>query len=172
MKLSYNKADLGGGIGAYLGGSGNVTLIVSSCDFFNEIALNGGGGMHIEVNMMQSANILLSDVKLSHNKAVWGGGIDAYLNDSGNVALNISSCDFFNGAALNNGGGMYIELNTMQSTSILLNDLKLSHNKADRGAGISAWFLSNDGDATLTGKQGLEYGTVSLTVSLRCGTTL
>ena len=37
----------------------------------------------------------------------------------------------------------------MQSTNILLNDLKLSHNKADQGAGILAWFLSNDGVATL-----------------------
>ena len=72
------------------------------------------------------------------------------MEGSGNVTLHVSNCDFFNGTALHGGGGgMYIEVNMMQSTNILLNDLKLSHNKADQGAGILAWFLSNDGVATL-----------------------
>ena len=150
LKLSHNKAAInGGGIDAYLKGNGNVTLNVSSCDFFNGIALKYGGGMYIEVNMMQSAKILLNDLKLSHNKADNGGGIDAYLKGNGNVTLNVSNCDFFNGTALKYGGGMYIEVTVMQSANILLNDLKLSHNKADQGAGIAAWFYSNDGDATL-----------------------
>ena len=140
LKLSKNKAAVyGGGIDAILEGSGNVTLTVSSCDFFNGTALNGGGGMHIDVNMMQSTNILLNNLKLSHNKADWGAGIAAYLNGSGNVRLNVSSCDFFNGTALNGGGGLSIGVNMMQSTNILLNHLKLSHNKADYGGGIYAY---------------------------------
>ena len=41
--------------------------------------------------------------------------------------------EFVNGTALNGGGGMYIEVNMMQSTNILLNNLNLSHNKAELG---------------------------------------
>ena len=147
LKLSQNKAFYGGGIDANLKGSGNVTLNVSNCDFFNGTALIGGGGMYIKGDMMQSTNILLNNLKLSHNKAIYGGGIDATWKGSGNVTLNVNDCDFFNGTALF-GGGMYIEVN-MQSANILLNNLILSHNKADYGAGIKAWFFSNDGDATL-----------------------
>ena len=147
--FSQNKALYGGGIVAILEGSGNVTLIVSSCDFLNGTALHGGGGMYIGVHMMQSTNILLNDLKLSHNKAAdWGGGIDAYLEGSGNVALNVSNCEFFNGTALHGGGGIYIKVNMMQSTNILLNDLKLSQNKADYGGGIDA-YLGGSGNVTL-----------------------
>ena len=148
LKFSKNEAVYGGGIGALLRGSGNVTLTVSSCDLFNGTALKSGGGLNIEVNMMQSANILLNDLIFSYNKADYGGGIAAFVRGSGNVALNVSNSDFFNGTALH-GGGMYIEVNMMQSTNIPLNHSELSHNKADDGAGISAWFLSNDGIATL-----------------------
>ena len=148
LTFSHNKADLGGGIDAYLNGSGNVTLNVSRCDFVNGTALNGGGGMFIEVKMMQSTNILLNNLKLSHNKADWGAGIDAYLNDSGNVTLTVSSCDFFNGTALNGGGGRYIEVKMIQSTNIQLNDLTFSHNKADLGGGIDA-YLNGSGNVTL-----------------------
>ena len=146
LRFSRNKADHGGGIYAYLAGSGNVALKVSNCDFFNGTTSNYGGGMYIKVRM--TSIILLNDLKFSHNKADWGGGIYASL-ESGNVALNVSNCDFFNGTALKSGGGIYI-WNLIHLANILLNHLKLSQNKANRGAGISAWFLNkNDGNATL-----------------------
>ena len=148
LKFSHNKADHGGGIYTFLEGSGNVALIVSNCDFFNGTALNYGGGLEIHVKRIQSANITLNDLKLSQNKADWGGGLYVYLEGSGNVTLNVSNCDFFNGTALKSGGGIYI-WNVIQLANILFNHLKLSQNKANRGAGISAWFLSNDGVATL-----------------------
>ena len=148
LTFSHNKADYGGGIYAFLKGSGNVALIVSNCDFFNGTALNGsGGGMYIEGNIMQSANILLKDLKFSHNKADYGGSIYAYLTGSGNVALIVSNCDFFNGTALY-GGGMRIEGNMIQSANILLNDLRFSHNKADYGGGIYA-YLTGSGNVAL-----------------------
>ena len=138
LKLSHNKAVYGGGIIAILVGSGNVTLIVSNCDFFNGTALYNGGGMNLDVNMMQLANILLNNLKLSQNKADNGGGIYAQLEGSRNVTVNVSNCDFFNGTALYNGGGMNLEVNMMQLANILLNNLKLSQNKADNGGGIYA----------------------------------
>ena len=71
---------------------------------------------------IEGANILLKDLKFSQNKATWGGSIYAYLTGSGNVTLNVSNCDFFNGTALY-GGGMRIKGNMIQSANILLNNL-------------------------------------------------
>ena len=88
----------------------------------------GGGGGLILVTSGQEfvkANVLFNHLKLSHNNAMWGGGLGADLHGTGNVTLVISNCVLFNGSA-HNAGGLYLFVKiqsviTIESTNFVGN---------------------------------------------------
>ena len=146
LQFSHNTAGhYGGGVSTELQSS-QLVLVVSNCVFVNGTA-NYGGGMFFSI---QSAYILLKNLTLSHNKAGrTGGGIYVSFNqDTGNpqvshVTLVVSECSFFNGTALQDGGGMYfVSDGTLDMVNITLNNLTLSHNKAYYTGGLAAQLLS------------------------------
>ena len=152
LQFSHNTAGYsGGGVSTQLHGNGNVTLLVSNCDFFNGNALkHDGGGMLLEADT-QSANIKLKNLTFSYNIAGdSGGGISLHLSgDNSNVTLFVSDCSFFNGTALHyQGGGMYLE-SKAQLAKMMLNNLKLSHNKAGESGGAMSTRVSGSCNATL-----------------------
>ena len=103
--------------------------------------------MEVEYTLskIQSANITLTNLTLSHNKARdSGGGISTRLSGNGHVTLIVSNCYFFNETGLIDGGGMYIE-DVTQSAYIILNNLTLLDNS---GGGFSA-DLDGNGNVTL-----------------------
>ena len=112
LQFLHNEAGyLGGGIASRLSGNGDITLVISNCDFSNGTALNhDGGGMYFDIEI-QSANIQLSKLTFSHNKAHdSGGGISTHLSGNGNVTFVVSNCVFFNGTTFDyDGGGIYLE---------------------------------------------------------------
>ena len=85
LKLSFNNlkfwhskaAEEGGGISGHFLGSGNVTLVVSNCIFFNGTAIFGGGmSLLIDVEVKESFNLIIDNTE--------------FLNNSGGVASDIS----------------------------------------------------------------------------------
>ena len=78
LEYSHNKADLGGGgLAAVLKGNGDVTLVISSCVFFNGSA-KYGGGINIYVSI-QSANIAIENTDF----------VDNYGQNTGEMNINI-----------------------------------------------------------------------------------
>ena len=82
----------------------------------NEGGGGGGGGLFLATSSQEfvKAYVLFNHLKLSHNKAISGGGLAAILQGNGNVTLVISNCDLFNGSAEYDGGGLWL-LVSMQS---------------------------------------------------------
>ena len=71
LYFSYNKgAEQGGGMSAYFFGSGNVTLVVSNCIFFNGTS-TFGGGMNLLIKV-QSFSLIIDNTVFLNN---YGGGV-------------------------------------------------------------------------------------------------
>ena len=97
----------------------------------------GGGGGLILVTSGQEfvkANVLFNHLKLSHNNAMWGGGLGADLHGTGNVTLVISNCVLFNGSA-HNAGGLYLFVKIQSVITIESTDFVDNH----RGDSDNHW---------------------------------
>ena len=94
-----------------------------------------GGGLLLSTSGQEfvKANVLFNHLKLSHNKAISGGGLAADLQGNGNVTLVISNCVLFNGSA--DGGGLWLIVTiqsaviTIESTDFVDNHLGDNHNQ-------------------------------------------
>ena len=101
----------------------------------------GGGGIYLGTfNEFFQVKMLFNHLKLSHNKAGWGGGLTANLYGSGNVTLVISNCVFFNGSAIHGGGiRMKVEI---QSAAITIENTDLVDNNGQYTAEIDIAILT------------------------------
>ena len=151
LKISFNNLKFsnatgrGGGISANLSGSGNVTLVVSNCTFFNGTATYGGG---IEAYFDGSGNVTLvvSNCTFFNGTAAYGGGIAAYFDGSGNVTLVVSNCTFFNGTAAY-GGGILAYFDGSGNVTLVVSNCTFFNGTATNGGGIAAYF---DGSGNVT----------------------
>ena len=101
LKFSYNKAaQQGGGMTASLLGSGNVTVVVRNCIFFNGTG-TFGGGMNLIIQI-QSFNLIIDNTE--------------FLNNSGGVASDIS-IDLSNKDLFDNNRVLISMLNSTVSTN-------------------------------------------------------
>ena len=72
LKLSHNKASLGGGLAADLQGNGDVTLVISNCVLFNGSAMHyGGGGLWLLVKIQSVITIESTDFVDNHSNDIY-----------------------------------------------------------------------------------------------------
>ena len=84
------------------------------------------------------AKVLFNYLKLSHNKAGWGGGISANLYGNGDVTLVVRNCVLFNGSVTYAGGGINMHV-TIQSAAITIENTDFVDNFGQR---ISEMFIA------------------------------
>ena len=120
-KLSYISA---GGVGieyneAQQNSNTSYTLELShsnitKCGYENNIT--SGGGLSLETESgLDLATVVLSNLRLSQNRAYNGGNLGITLFSTGKVMINISNCFISHGYASTYGGGMYINAETESS---------------------------------------------------------
>ena len=98
----------------------------------------GGGGIYLSTfNEFGQVKILFNHLKLSHNKAVWGGGLLTNLYGNGNLTLVVSNCIFFNGSALY-GGGIHTDVR-IQSAAITIENTDFVDNNGQDTAEIDIY---------------------------------
>ena len=151
LKISFdnlkfcNGTGRSGGISANLFGSGNVTLVVSNCTFFNGTAIDGGG-IAAYFDGSGNATLVVSNCTFFNGTAIDGGGISAHLFGSGNVTLVVSNCTFFNGTAIE-GGGIAAHLFGSGNVTLVVSNCTFFNGTAIEGGGIRAYF---DGSGNVT----------------------
>ena len=75
----------------------------------------GGGVSLITKPEFISVTVVLTHLLLVKNSAQSGGGLGAVMDGNGKLNLTVSNCLFTHGYADHYGGGMYFEVNTIQS---------------------------------------------------------
>ena len=71
LKLSHNKANLGGGLAANLQGNGNVTLVISNCVLINGSAKYYSGGLFLSVAIQSVITIESTDFVDNHSRDIY-----------------------------------------------------------------------------------------------------
>ena len=84
------------------------------------------------------AKVLFNHLKLTHNKAYFGGGISADLYGNGNVTLVISNCVLFNGSSADLGGGLSLFV-SIQSAVIRIENTDFMDNYGQLANEISIY---------------------------------
>ncbi|KAA6373629.1 MAG: hypothetical protein EZS28_030844 [Streblomastix strix] len=122
---------IGGAIRAVLKYSSN-TLIIVDCTFNRCVANNTvGGAIYVENNLAE-AYITLSHTQFIECQAQSGGGLYAKITLGGQITIE-NSCQFIQCTAqYGNGGGIYVELPTMQNslTSFVIRDALIQNCQA------------------------------------------
>ena len=85
---------------------------ITKCGYENDIT-HHGGGLSLETESgFALATVILRNLRLSQNRADFGGNLGIILSSQGKVAINISNCHISHGYASRCGGGMYIVAET------------------------------------------------------------
>ena len=95
----------------------------------NEYNFTPGGGLSLETESglaIDLATVVLRNLRLSQNGAVYGGNLGIQLFGQGKVMINISNCFISHGNAAYSGGGMYIY--TESESSIRVENTHLAEN--------------------------------------------
>ena len=92
----------------------NITKCGGSTGFETEGTYYGGGLYLATGSGFDSATVILSNLRLSQNRADQGGNLGILLLGPGKVIFNISNCFISHGYAMF-GGGMYIKAETESS---------------------------------------------------------
>ena len=105
----------------------NMTKCCNNIKTFGGGGGGGGGGVYLQTQLRSgfySVKMVLSHLILSYNSANWNGGNLAALLKNyryGVATLTISNCLFSRGHAGFDGGGMYFEVNSDQSSITIQN---------------------------------------------------
>jgi uncharacterized repeat protein (TIGR01451 family) len=120
-EISENKAMTGSGGGV---GSAGTTMSLTTTSVINNSAVNSNGG-----GLYNTASMTVTDVTVSHNSAVQGGGLSSLV---GTAALSRTTVAQ-NSATY--GGGMYVN-----SGTVTLTNVTISTNTADVGPALNNAF--------------------------------
>ena len=107
--LLRNKAKSGGGLAFLLKGTGNITLVTSSCLFSHGSALWNGGGIGLQ-NSGKGArsNIMIEDTSLVNNMAAYSSEILLHVDANNTGLLSIINSSIEHTTAARSDRGIWI----------------------------------------------------------------
>ncbi|EFJ43307.1 hypothetical protein VOLCADRAFT_96558 [Volvox carteri f. nagariensis] len=147
---SYNTAQTSGGFLYMFGHAAmEVNLIVNSCNFIQNTAVQGSGGA-VYMLQMQFLNVAIDGGStIALNTAKRQGG--AFSLDASRIDLDITGASSISdNLAVGDGGGIYL---TAESTDIHVHGSMLSNNKATSGNGGA---MSAEGNPFFIPPQGFQ----------------
>ena len=107
---------------------------ITKCGYENNYTLSGG--LYLETGYgLDLATVVLSNLRLSQNRADHGGNLGIQLLGQGKVMINISNCFISHGYASISGGGMYIDAES--ESSIRVENTHLAENYSPHASEIS-----------------------------------
>eukprot|EP00026_Physarum_polycephalum_P002881 Phypoly_transcript_02890.p1 GENE.Phypoly_transcript_02890~~Phypoly_transcript_02890.p1 ORF type:complete len:858 (+),score=95.31 Phypoly_transcript_02890:196-2574(+) len=118
--ITKNIAEMNGG-GVCISGASNLN--VAQVEFYGNIAVGHGGGLHCE----EASTFILNSTQFLNNKAAQGGAINA----EGSCAPVISLSTFADNRAVDSGGGVFV-----QNNLFMLLGNNFTHNLAENGGGL------------------------------------
>ena len=107
-----------------------------------------GGGLTLYSIFGGQLKISLNNLKFTYSNSAaqlgngGGGGMAAHFSGSGNGALVVSNCIFFNGTAIY-GGGMHIEIK-IQSFNLIIDNTEFLNNSGEYASDIFILLLNQD----------------------------
>ena len=132
IRFTNNKARYGGAIFVNSGtGTGrtvvDVNMTVDGCTFDNLDSSSRGAGIYL---WYAAGNLIVTDSKFINSTAgSWGGAICAGQSAASGLNVEITGCTFENCSA-NNGGGAYLQANTVNIVDSVFNHNTASYDSA------------------------------------------
>ena len=140
-KMSYNAGGVGIEYNTQQYSNTGYTLELSHSNITKcgstsyENNYTSGGGLSLETESgLDLATVILSNLRLSQNRAHFGANLGINLFGQGKVMINISNCFISHGYASKVGGGMYIDAGA--ESSIRVENTHLAENYGLYGSEI------------------------------------